>query len=81
MERTREFFPDISDILQRKAEGRREAEKPTLGQKIAKIEAMRARLEPFKRAREKIEWPSARPLHAAAGCSSNGSSAFAMSLL
>jgi hypothetical protein len=45
-------YPDISDILQRKAEGRRELSKLTLGQKIAMVEALRERLEPLRRARE-----------------------------
>jgi len=46
------FFPDISDILARKAEGRRENSRKTFGEKIAMMEALRERLEPFKRARE-----------------------------
>ena len=46
-------YPDISDILRRKAEGRREIAGRTFGEKIAMVEAMRERLEPFKRAREK----------------------------
>ena len=45
-------FPDISDILARKAEGRRKNARLTLGEKIAMMEALRERLEPFKRARE-----------------------------
>jgi hypothetical protein len=45
-------FPDISDILARKAEGRRKNARRTLGEKIAMMEALRERLEPFKRARE-----------------------------
>ncbi|MBV8755136.1 MAG: hypothetical protein JO328_19965 [Hyphomicrobiales bacterium] len=45
-------FPDISDILARKAEGRRESARKTFGEKIAMMEALRERLEPFKRARE-----------------------------
>ena len=45
-------FPDISDILARKAEGRREIARRTFGEKIAMMEALRERLEPFKRARE-----------------------------
>lgn len=45
-------YPDISDILERKAAGRRELSKLSFGEKIAKMEALRERLEPFKRARE-----------------------------
>lgn len=45
-------FPDISDILARKAEGRREIARRSFGEKIAMMEALRERLEPFKRARE-----------------------------
>jgi hypothetical protein len=48
----RTIFPDISDILARKAEGRREISRRSLGEKIAMMEALRERLEPFKRARE-----------------------------
>jgi len=44
-------FPDISDILARKAEGRREIARRSFGEKIAMMEALRERLEPFKRAR------------------------------
>jgi hypothetical protein len=46
------IFPDISDILTRKAEGRRELARLSFGEKIARMEALRERLEPFKRARE-----------------------------
>ena len=45
-------YPDVSDILARKAEGRREIARRTFGEKIAMVEQMRERLEPFKRARE-----------------------------
>jgi hypothetical protein len=45
-------YPDISDILARKAEGRREAAKRSFGEKIAWVEQMRERLAPLKRARE-----------------------------
>jgi hypothetical protein len=48
----REIFPDVSDILTCKAEGRREIARRSLGEKIAMMEALRERLEPFKRARE-----------------------------
>jgi hypothetical protein len=45
-------FPDISDILARKAEGRRKNAQRTLGEKIAMMEALRERVEPLRRARE-----------------------------
>ena len=45
-------YPDISDILQRKAEGRREIAARTFGEKIAMVEAMRERITPFKRLKE-----------------------------
>jgi hypothetical protein len=46
------IYPDVSDILARKAEGRREAAKRSFGEKIAWVEQMRERLAPLKRARE-----------------------------
>jgi len=45
-------YPDISDILARKAEGRKEAAGRSFGEKIAWVEQMRERLAPLKRARE-----------------------------
>jgi hypothetical protein len=45
-------FPDISDILARKAEGRRKNAQRTIGEKIAMMEALRERVEPLRRARE-----------------------------
>jgi hypothetical protein len=45
-------YPDISDILQRKAEGRRDTSRRPFGEKIAMMEALRERLAPFKRLRE-----------------------------
>ncbi len=51
-DKPQEGFPDISDILARKAEGRREIARRSFGEKIAMMEALRERLEPFKRARE-----------------------------
>ena len=46
-------YPDISDILARKAEGRRAIARRTFGEKIAMVEALRERLAPLKRARER----------------------------
>jgi hypothetical protein len=45
-------YPDISDIVARKAEGRQDAARRTFGEKIAWAEEMRERLAPLKRARE-----------------------------
>jgi len=46
-------YPDVSDILARKAEGRRDISRRTFGEKIAMVEALRERLAPLKRARER----------------------------
>jgi hypothetical protein len=46
------MYPDVSDILARKNEGRREMGGRSLGEKIAIVEAMRERLSPLKRLRE-----------------------------
>jgi len=46
-------FPDISDLLEQKAEARRIRAKRSFGEKIAAMEALRERLKPFKEAREK----------------------------
>jgi hypothetical protein len=45
-------YPDISDILALKQEGRQEISKRSLGTKIAMVETMRERLSPLKRLRE-----------------------------
>jgi hypothetical protein len=45
-------YPDISDILRRKAEAREERARLPYGEKIAIVEALRERLAPFKEARE-----------------------------
>ena len=47
-----EVYPDISDILARKSQGKREASKRSFAEKIAMVEALNARLEPLKAARE-----------------------------
>jgi len=46
-------YPDISDILEEKAEIRRHRAKRSFGEKIAAMEALRERLAPFKEARER----------------------------
>jgi hypothetical protein len=45
-------YPDVSDILVRKLEGRRSIAARSFAEKISLIEAMRERLAPLKRARE-----------------------------
>jgi hypothetical protein len=52
MKRSKTTYPDISDIFERKAEGRRDIARRTFGEKIAMMEALRERLAPFKRLRE-----------------------------
>jgi phosphoserine phosphatase len=42
---------DVTDILARKKEARREISRRSLGEKIAMVEAMRERLAPLKRIR------------------------------
>lgn len=51
-ERHTEAAAELSDILVRKTEGRREIARRSFGQKIAMMEALRERLAPFKRARQ-----------------------------
>ena len=46
------MYPDVSDVLARKAAGRCEIAHRTFGEKIAMVEAMRERLAPLKKARE-----------------------------
>lgn len=53
MKQVQIVYPDVSDILARKEEGRREINRRTFGEKIAMVEAMRERLAPLKRIREK----------------------------
>jgi hypothetical protein len=48
-------YPDISDILRRKAEARKENAALPFGEKIARLEALRERLAPFNRARKERE--------------------------
>jgi len=44
-------YPDISDILARKAEGRVELAALSITQKVKSLDEMNARLEPIRRAR------------------------------
>jgi len=52
-------YPDISDILARKAEARRELAARSFGEKLDMLEAMRARVEPIRRAKVARESSSA----------------------
>jgi hypothetical protein len=45
-------FPDISDLIERKEEGRREAARRSFAEKIAMVEALRDRVRPLKEMRE-----------------------------
>ena len=45
-------YPDISDLLILKEKERRARSNLPLGEKIARMEALRERLRPFKEARE-----------------------------
>jgi hypothetical protein len=53
MKQSETIYPDISDILKAKAERRRDIARRSFGEKIAMMEALRERVAPFKRAREK----------------------------
>jgi hypothetical protein len=46
------IYPDVSDILDRKAQGRVALASRSFVEKIAMVEALRDRLAPLKRARE-----------------------------
>jgi hypothetical protein len=59
------IYPDVTDILARKKEARREISRRSLGEKIAMVEAMRERLAPLKRIRE--EDMQSLPVVASAG--------------
>lgn len=45
-------YPDISGMLARRAEARRQSPKLSYGEKLTLLESLRDRLEPFKKARE-----------------------------
>ena len=45
-------YPDISDLLRRKEEGRRALSKLSFGEKIERMEALRENVRPLKEARE-----------------------------
>jgi hypothetical protein len=58
----KKHYPDISDILARKAQGRRDLKALSFGEKIDILEAMRERTEPFRKAREarRKKWSRAK---------------------
>jgi hypothetical protein len=45
-------YPDISDILARKAAGRRQRAALSFAEKLAALDALKGRVEPIVRARE-----------------------------
>ncbi len=47
-------YPDISDIIARKAAGRRQLAALSFGEKLAILDALRERAEPMRRARRAI---------------------------
>ena len=53
MSQRKTCYPDISDVLLQKAELRRQRSTRSFEEKIAAMEALRERLEPFKKARER----------------------------
>jgi len=50
--RSTRLYPDISGLLRRKAEGRRDLASKSFGEKIEILEALRERVEPIRKARE-----------------------------
>jgi hypothetical protein len=52
MKEPRTTYPDLSEILNAKAERRRDISRRSFGEKIAMMEALRDDLAPFKRLRE-----------------------------
>ncbi len=51
MDQTQKQYPDISVIIARKEQGRRDIAALSFGEKIARLEALRERLAPFHQAR------------------------------
>ena len=51
MKQNQSIYPDISDILRRKAEGRRNIIALSFGEKIEMLEIMRERISPLRDAR------------------------------
>lgn len=53
MKQNQSIYPDISDILQRKAEGRRNIIALSFAEKIEMLEIMRDRISPLRDARNR----------------------------
>jgi hypothetical protein len=54
-------YPDISDVLARKAEGRRAIASLPFTEKLRILEALRERVEPIRRSRELRQSTQAHP--------------------
>jgi hypothetical protein len=52
MSHSRKSYPNVSDILARKAQARREIARRPYSEKIDMVERMRERIAPLKRARD-----------------------------
>lgn len=61
MTSSRPTYPDISDILARKEQGRRDLAALSFAEKIAILEAMRERVAPIRRARDLREKQAGSP--------------------
>lgn len=55
-------YPDISDFLALKANGREAASKKSFAEKLAIVEALNARLAPLRAARERRKEGIAQPI-------------------
>ena len=60
---------ELASVLARKAQGRREIARRSFGEKIAMMEALRKRLAPFKRERERRRAARAARVAAASAAS------------
>jgi hypothetical protein len=60
MSGSRDEYPDNAQIVARKVEGRRRRAAITFAEKLAALDALRARVEPIVRARESRKRPSAK---------------------
>jgi hypothetical protein len=60
-EKKEPVFPDISDVLECKAEIRRHRAKRSFQQKVEAMEALRERLRPLKEARERRKAAREKP--------------------
>jgi hypothetical protein len=60
MKSLRPQYPDISDVLARKASGRRQRASLSFAEKLAVLDALKARVEPIVQARKARERRQAR---------------------